>query len=177
MSIGERLRRLRLQRGWSQGQLAIQARRYTPNAQLARETISRLENNRRPPDLWVLEACAAALGVGVDDLLRAETPAAARALVAEAEPVYEAPLADLAARITALPTQTQERIIGLVSGVLDVVEAGVGAAVDPLRQQMLAILDQLDTAEAAAVLRYIQQVTAERQAGVAQTGAPCSAEP
>ena len=73
MDIGGRIREVRKARGWSQPRLTIEARRFlTPEKRLARETISRLEMGHHLPDLWVLQAIAAALEVGVEELLRAE---------------------------------------------------------------------------------------------------------
>ena len=70
MAVGEKIRALRQDRGWTQGQLLVQARRYIPKGKkLARETMSRIENGQPRVDLWILEAIARALAVPVSDLL------------------------------------------------------------------------------------------------------------
>ncbi|OQA43186.1 MAG: Helix-turn-helix domain protein [Chloroflexi bacterium ADurb.Bin325] len=70
MQIGNRIKFMRESRGWSQVQLVNEARKYIPEGKvLARETMSRIENGHRPPDLWVLSAIAQALGLTPGEIL------------------------------------------------------------------------------------------------------------
>jgi XRE family transcriptional regulator, regulator of sulfur utilization len=67
-SIGQRVRQLRKDRQWSQSKLAREA-------ELAQNVLSRVEVGAVVPSLPTLEKIAAALGVGVADLLNGSTPA------------------------------------------------------------------------------------------------------
>lgn len=60
--LGERVRELRLKRGWSQTDLA-------KNAKVSLQTINRLEKNKQQARGSNLEAIAGALGVTSDELL------------------------------------------------------------------------------------------------------------
>lgn len=70
--IGERLRRLRVDSGWSQNSVA-------DKLGLAPSTISMYENNQREPELDVLDRIADLYGVSVNDIVEktdANTPTA-----------------------------------------------------------------------------------------------------
>ncbi|MBL7945444.1 MAG: helix-turn-helix transcriptional regulator [Flavobacteriales bacterium] len=60
--IGQRRRTLREQRGWSQGQLA-------QNARIAQATVSRMEAGKKIPRLTTLVIVATSLGTTLNDLL------------------------------------------------------------------------------------------------------------
>lgn len=96
MDLGERIVSLRKRRGWSQGQLLVQARLFVPTGKkLARETLSRIENGHQPEELWILQALAAALETTVDTLTggdegeeeREILPAEVEALVRQLAPL------------------------------------------------------------------------------------------
>lgn len=60
--IGRRIRTLREQRGWSQAQLAH-------NARIAQATVSRMEAGKKIPRLTTLVIVATSLGTTLNDLL------------------------------------------------------------------------------------------------------------
>jgi transcriptional regulator with XRE-family HTH domain len=64
--IGERVRRLREQRGWSLSSLAVRA-------ELGKATLSQIESGRRNPTLETLYAIAAQLEIGLSELLTEAT--------------------------------------------------------------------------------------------------------
>jgi transcriptional regulator with XRE-family HTH domain len=71
-NLGSNLRRIRIERGLSQGQLA-------ERAVMADATISRIERNRLDPSAALITKLATALKVSADDLLGAiKEPAKAR---------------------------------------------------------------------------------------------------
>lgn len=178
MNAGRRLRQLRLGRGWSQEQLAIQARRFAPGASLARETISRIENGHRPPDLWVLEACAKALGVGVDALLREDTPPTSGMLIAEDRPSYTTDIDVIAAQLSRLPAARRAQAIDAISGVLGLaIEAETTAAEpeeDPRqadrRRRLFRLFDQLSDEDLEKWIARIQHEAAAIRNATARTG-------
>ncbi len=61
--VGNRIRELRLAKGWSQQMLA-------DHAQIERAHITRLEEGKKEAGLRVLERIADALEVGIEDLVR-----------------------------------------------------------------------------------------------------------
>jgi transcriptional regulator with XRE-family HTH domain len=61
--VGNRIRKLRRAKGWSQQLLA-------DHAELERAHLSRLEDGRKEAGLRVLERIATALDVGIEDLVR-----------------------------------------------------------------------------------------------------------
>lgn len=65
--IGRRLRELREQRGWTQAEFAELTSK-------AVETISNMERGKTVPGLLTLEQFAKRLGVGLEDLVRSDTP-------------------------------------------------------------------------------------------------------
>ncbi|GAB1691458.1 hypothetical protein KRM28CT15_32610 [Krasilnikovia sp. M28-CT-15] len=67
VTLGQRLRHLRRAKGMTLDQLSAAVGR-------APSQLSLIENGKREPKLSVLQAIAAALGVGVQDLLRPEAP-------------------------------------------------------------------------------------------------------
>src|SRR5919199_2698097 len=67
VTLGQRLRHLRRAKGLTLDQLSAAVGR-------APSQLSLIENGKREPKLSVLQAIAAALGVGVQDLLRPEAP-------------------------------------------------------------------------------------------------------
>ena len=84
--IGPQVRKFRLQKGWTQGHLALKLQLYGWDT--SRESITRLENrDRRVPDLELF-VLAKILGVKTDDLF----PKNARARVKEMGPHYRAKL-------------------------------------------------------------------------------------
>lgn len=105
--VGQRIRALREARGWSQGQLLIQARSYSPSGRvLARETISRIENEHRDPQIWALDAIAEALSVSTDYLLGlSDDPG----IAISAMPIPELELVDLVARLNSLDPGSRAR--------------------------------------------------------------------
>lgn len=67
MSLGEKLKALRREKGWSQNELAFQA-------QIDGRQVSRYENNRVMPSVEVVIKLARADSVSLDYLLLDETP-------------------------------------------------------------------------------------------------------
>jgi transcriptional regulator with XRE-family HTH domain len=61
--VGNRIRKLRRAKGWSQQLLA-------DHAELERAHLSRLEDGKREAGLRVLERIATALDVGIEELVR-----------------------------------------------------------------------------------------------------------
>lgn len=139
--MGARIRALRKAKNWTQGQLLIQARRHMPvGKKLARETLSRIENGQERVDLWILEACAAALNVDIGDLLR-DDPVRLE-ILANNEVARPAPdVAELAARLSALPAARRAQAIDVINGVLD-----FGAEADEeVEEEPSAFIRQLAT--------------------------------
>ena len=68
VQVGEHIKRLREERGWSQPQLAVEAG-------VAVSAVSQIENGRRSPNVSTLDKLAGALGVSVADLFpKAQAP-------------------------------------------------------------------------------------------------------
>jgi transcriptional regulator with XRE-family HTH domain len=198
VNVGRQIRRLREERGWSQEQLAIQARRFAPTHGLARETISRIENGHRPPDMWVVEACASALGVTPDVLFSEDAPPApvrssAQLFINEAQPAY-APLtrevAQLAARLNRLPAAPRAKIVAAFAAVVELTEG------QPLSEELAAAAaeapsaaspepDPAQRSRTARLIRLLdqladeeyQQVVGEIDALLAATAATASPAP
>lgn len=63
MRFGERIRRLRIERGWGQAELAAESG-------VGRQYISQIENGRREPCLGVMEALAGSFGKTIAQLMR-----------------------------------------------------------------------------------------------------------
>jgi transcriptional regulator with XRE-family HTH domain len=176
--MGARIRTLRKARKWTQGQLLIQARRHIPaGKKLARETLSRIENGQERVDLWVLEACAAALDVGVDDLLRGD-PAHISDLVGnEAMPVYTPDVAELAARLSDLPAARRAQAIDVMNGVLD-----LGAEADgedegessAFIRQLATYVDDLNEDDQQFVLEQIRDLKRRRASAAPRGGQPAT---
>jgi len=61
--VGNRIRELRLAKGWSQQMLA-------DHAQIERAHMTRLEEGKKEAGLRILERIADALEVGIEDLVR-----------------------------------------------------------------------------------------------------------
>jgi transcriptional regulator with XRE-family HTH domain len=120
--LGERVRTLREERGWSQGDLLEQARGYLPSGEaFSRVTLSRLENGRQRPRSGTLQAVARALGVSVDYLLERE--GATRAVESEpAGPLPRPEFVRIVRRLNDLPRGMRERVAPLLSDLLDVID-------------------------------------------------------
>jgi DNA-binding XRE family transcriptional regulator len=69
VTIGARIRDLRVERGWSQAELAAELCKLSPHVAVTRESVSRWEAGRREPRPYSLRNLAAVLGVDVEDLL------------------------------------------------------------------------------------------------------------
>ena len=63
VTVGNRIRELRLEKGWTQQMLA-------DHAQIERAHLARLEEGKREAGLLILEKIATALGVKTAELLR-----------------------------------------------------------------------------------------------------------
>lgn len=118
MSIGERVKALRQQHDWSQGQLLLQATRFMPGGEpFDRSTLSRLENGERNPSAVIVVALAQALSTSTDYLLGlAADPSPT------AQPAYPVPLPDVApfvAALNALPDEPRRRLVGVGMAILD----------------------------------------------------------
>ena len=145
---------------------------------MARETISRIENGHRPPDLWVLEACAKALGVGVDALLREDTPPTSGMLIAEDRPSYTTDIDVIAAQLSRLPAARRAQAIDAISGVLGLaIEAETTAAEpeeDPRqadrRRRLFRLFDQLSDEDLEKWIARIQHEAAAIRNATARTG-------
>jgi transcriptional regulator with XRE-family HTH domain len=91
-SIGDRVKRLRLEKGLSPGQLAYMAG-------ISRNHLWRIEKGDRPKvGAEILARIASALGVGVDDLLRDPDAPVAHAL-AEARAAYGSDVTEIMGRL------------------------------------------------------------------------------
>jgi XRE family transcriptional regulator, fatty acid utilization regulator len=111
LTIGRRVRHLRLQRGMTLGELGDAVSR-------APSQISMLENGKREPTIARLQAIARALGTSVDDLLSPEAPSRRDALEIELERVQRGPLFSALGvkpvRVgKSLPTDALEAIVSL----------------------------------------------------------------
>jgi len=172
MEIGLRIRELREQRGWSQEQLAMQARRHigadgaSKNARLAAETISRIENGHRKPDPWVQQALAAALGVSVGYLVAGESP-----VLAEGAPALPAEVADLAARLGALPDALRARLLPVFAGLVALFSADGLDGLSERERLLLTSYAQLPETDQETVLEVAEQMAAaQRATDVSSTG-------
>ena len=164
MPLGDKVRALRVQRGWTQGQLLVQARRYIPAGKMfARETLSRIENGRNKPDFWIVEALANALGVEITDLVD-ETQGAA--LGSD----WPADVVTIAERLGELPDETRARAVSAVSGLLDAIEAEIYAGLSAKKRQIVDYFDDLDEADQEAVLQQVLDML-RRAGGDAPSGA------
>ena len=161
MDIGGRIREVRKARGWSQPRLTIEARRFlTPEKRLARETISRLEMGHHLPDLWVLQAIAAALEVGVEELLRAEATPDGDLSSDEAragQTSWAREVKDLAERLNSLPAGARAHAVEIFDRVLDLI--GVRAEeVSP------ALEDAALAGQVERLVRLLDSLPEERRA-------------
>jgi XRE family transcriptional regulator, fatty acid utilization regulator len=111
VTLGQRLRHLRRAKGMTLDQLSAAVGR-------APSQLSLIENGRREPRLSVLQAIAAALGVGMDDLLRPEAPSRRAGLEielahAQAQPAYAALGLPAVRGGRRLPADALEALVGL----------------------------------------------------------------
>jgi transcriptional regulator with XRE-family HTH domain len=182
MDIGGRIREVRKARGWSQPRLTIEARRFlTPEKRLARETISRLEMGHHLPDLWVLQAIAAALEVGVEELLRAEATPVGDLVSAEVragQTPWAREVKDLAERLNSLPAGARAQAVEIFDRMLDLIDervAEVGAALEDPNgadqvQRLVRLLDSLPEARRAYWEHAIQTDANAATRAVSPTG-------
>lgn len=167
MNIGVKIKRLREGRGWSQTRLLQEARKYIPdNKVLARETMSRIENGHRPPDWWVLNALAQALGTTAGDLIDGapgEELTAPGTAAADAGDVPPRPtswtnryrsgdLAGLVERLELLPRGLRDEIVARLAALLDV---------------LLNAVENVGLSEnERELLRYLREASPEKQEAI-----------
>ncbi len=123
--MGQRLRWLREQRGWTRGQLILQAqqsllRRGNPR-RLSHSTLYRYEHDERMPETWSVIALADALRTTTDFLLlRTDDPATYPA-VGETPAPEDAPLL---ARLNRLPRERRQALTRQLTDLLDLLMGG-----------------------------------------------------
>lgn len=168
MTIGERVKALRKQRGWSQGQLLVQARRHIPaGKRFARETLSRIENGQSGVDMWIVQALATALHVDVDGLLF-DVPPEERLSGAPALP---AEVADLAERLAGLPDAVRARLLPVLAGLVALFSADGMDGLSERERLLLTSYGQLPETDQETVLEVAEQmVAAQRATDVSSTG-------
>jgi predicted transcriptional regulator/DNA-binding XRE family transcriptional regulator len=111
ITLGQRIRHLRRSRGLTLAQLA-------EAVGSASSALSMIENGRREPRLSVLQAIAAALGVGVEDLLRPDPPSRRASLEialerAQREPSYASLGLPTLRSSPRIPTDVLEHVVAL----------------------------------------------------------------
>lgn len=140
--LGERLRKLRVSKDWSQSDLSQRAVAHS-DIEIPHETISRIENGLRFPTVPMLHALAQALETTTDYLLGlADDPG----VVVPRFPVPEADIAPLVARFNALPGTERGRIsqiVGLILGVWEGEKTQPAAGPPRDRDEIVAFLDGL----------------------------------
>jgi transcriptional regulator with XRE-family HTH domain len=129
-NLGDRIRGLRLEKHWTQGDLA-------EKVGVTREAVSYWELNRRTPAIGTLEKIAQVLGVPVADLL--ERPVAPLGEPPEDPPSWESVLASV-----------RERQRTVEAKVTEIVEASVHGEVDPY--QVKWALDEAQDCEVTLML-------------------------
>ncbi len=132
--VGERVRRLRLERGWSQAELAARVSSALPN--WAQTTVAKTEAASRPIRVNEAAALAAALGVPLHELLAVPDDLKALQSRAEVERLLHEN-ASLQARHRELQREWDrvEHEMGVVEERLDEVAAAYEAAVAALQDQ------------------------------------------
>ncbi len=161
MQIGNRIKFMRESRGWSQVQLVNEARKYIPEGKvLARETMSRIENGHRPPDLWVLSAIAQALGLTPGEILdgvEAGPPAPS--------PPASGPSADiggLVERLELLPAALRQNLAAPLNALLDaLLTAFEGVGLSENERELLRYLREASPEKREAIHRLIVAEMAE----------------
>jgi len=119
MTTGQRIRQLREEKGWSQGNLLVQLHKTIDSDDdkvLARATLSRYENDIRAPTQWVLIALAEVLDTTTDYLL---------CLSDEPHPQPESgqsPYADLTQKLNALAADTRAQTLTTFFSILDLMQ-------------------------------------------------------
>ncbi len=174
MNLGYRIKQLRQSRGWSQQQLVSEARRYIPEGKvLARETMSRIENGHRPPDLWVVSAIAQAMGLTPGEIIDA----------AGAEPYALRPgagsqatgVAGLLDRLELLPADLRADLTARLSALLDVLlTAFEEAGLSENERELLRYLREASPEKREAIHHLVAAAraeTAEPDAAVEETSA------
>jgi transcriptional regulator with XRE-family HTH domain len=161
MNIGHRIKQLRKSRGWTQTQLVSAARQYIPEGKvLARETMSRIENGHRPPDLWVVSAIAQAMGLTSGEIIDgAETePLALRLRVGE----QPSGVAGLVERLELLPAEIRLELTAGLSALLDVLlTAFEGIGLSENERELLRYLREASPERREAIHRLIAAAIAE----------------
>lgn len=168
MALGDRVRGLRIERGWTQDQLVRHARRFLGPGHLARETLSKIENGHHDPGSALLEALAQALDTSIDYLVGlTDDPG----ITISAMPIPELELVDLVARLNALDPAARARVAELVGDVLDLLEP---SASDSGREaQLVRLLESLPADRAAYWEALIQaEADAIDRAGSRPAGSP-----
>jgi len=164
MKIGNRIKTLRERHGWSQAQLVNEARKYIPEGKvLARETMSRIENGHRPPDLWVLSAIAQALGISPGEIIDAPEVEPSAPRLRTGEPATD--VAGLVERLELLPAGLRQDLTGRLSALLDVLlTAFESIGLSENERELLRYLREAAPEKREAIHRLIVAATAEAAA-------------
>lgn len=173
MAIGARVRGLRARLDLSQGDLVARVRRFAPDGKrFARETLSRIENDRTQPDTWIVDALAQALDTSTDYLLGLSDDPSIPGVAGY--PVPELDIAELVDRLNRLPEELRREVAGMIGGAVDLAErlarglrpqlviregqvrydAGERAA---RREQLVRLVDSLDEDQERAFYEFLEQ--------------------
>lgn len=161
MNIGHRIKQLRESRGWSQGQLVSEARRYIPEGKvLARETMSRIENGHRPPDLWVVAAIAQAMGLTSGEIIDGAEADLSVLRAHAGEP--STGVTGLVERLELLPAEIRLELTARLSALLDVLlGAFEGVGLSENERELLRYLREASPEKREAIHRLIAASMAE----------------
>lgn len=187
----ERIDALLVTRGWTLGQLHIQARRLRPS--LSWSSLSEVVNGQRSPTLKLLEVIAQTLETSVGYLVgETDNPDPAPQLVLNEEHASPAPLtrevAQLAARLNRLPAAPRAKIVAAFAAVVELTEgqplaeataeapSAASPEPDPAQRsrtaRLLRLLDQLADEEYQRVVGEIDALLAANAATPSPAPAP-----
>lgn len=153
----DRIRGLLEERGWTLGELHIQARRHRPS--LSWSTLSEVVNGKRRPSLAVVDALARAFGVPTDDILEIGIAAEESEI-----PIPEPNIRSLVSDLNQQPEPVRAKIAGVVSEILSLIRPPQSAgAVDP--ETLDRLLDTLSPTDEVDLQRELEARVAARKRG------------
>lgn len=139
-TLGQKVRRLREDKGMTQGDLMRLARTHAPPEKvLSRATISRVESDERQPQTWVMDAIASALGVTTDYLL--DRPSGTN---------IPQPTADLVETVRALNSShasVRLAVVRIVDVVLELVNERVPTDAEGVREMFSRLYEKQSPSE------------------------------